>query len=75
MGKVYPVTESFRSQHSLRAKKMKKGYNSHYVLVNRQGPCKPPLNMTKKFNKCSFFKTGSVKFPLPARTEKQFLLV
>lgn len=37
MGKVYPVTESIKTKDSLNGKRMKDGYDSYYVLVNREG--------------------------------------
>jgi hypothetical protein len=37
MGKVYPVTESVSSQNTLLGKEIEDPFNSHYVLVKRQG--------------------------------------
>src|SRR4051794_27425466 len=36
-GNVFPVTESVKGADSLKGKRLKDGYDSHYVLVKRKG--------------------------------------
>lgn len=52
MGRVYPVTESYRSKKTLRGEKMKENFDSHYVLVNRAGISLSQPVLTWMFQEC-----------------------